>query len=499
MKGSNESRTNTQKKLGQHALVIGGSLAGLFAARVLADFFDTVTILDRDVFPVTPDHRKGVPQSYHAHGLLPTGFAAIEQLFPGIMGELRADGAITVSNKVPLAIVSPKGLLPLPKQPGEIISFSRVLLEWHVRDRVSQYSSVRIISNTEVTSLLATPDHACVNGVQVRERGQGGRTATLQADLVVDASGRHSQTPQWLVELGYEAPPIETINTNLRYASRFYARPEQFPGEWQSLIVNGRPPQTHGGLILSVDHERWHVTLAGMGGNVPPLDEEGFLQWARSMPDPTIYEALRVAQPISPIRGYGTPENHLRHFERMQRWPAGFIVTGDAVCAFNPVYGQGMTVSALDALTLKSCLQEQYSAEADFEQHFQQELARTVANIWLIATSQDLRFPRVRLSGARPRRGLRFVHRYMDLVLSCAVVDPEIAQTYFNVITIAQESRVLFQPHLIARVLAVAGKRSVKRFLGKAEEPGFALSPVALATLRARPASEPFERALSQK
>src|SRR5581483_5734272 len=190
--------------------------------------FDTVTILDRDVFPVTPDHRKGVPQSYHAHGLLPTGFAAIEQLFPGIMDELRADGATAVSNKIPLAIVSPKGLLPLPKQPGEIISFSRVLLEWHVRDRVSKSPKVRIIPNTEVTGLLATPDHARVTGVQVRERGQEGRTATLQADLIVDASGRHSQTPQWLVEQGYEAPPIETINTNLRYASRFYARPEQF-------------------------------------------------------------------------------------------------------------------------------------------------------------------------------------------------------------------------------------------------------------------------------
>jgi 2-polyprenyl-6-methoxyphenol hydroxylase-like FAD-dependent oxidoreductase len=500
MNNSKESMTSAQKSAGSHALVIGGSLAGLFAARVLADFFDTVTILDRDVFPLTPDHRKGVPQSHHAHGLLPTGFAIIEQLFPGIMNDLRADGATTASNKVPLAIVSPKGLLPLPEVPGEIISFSRVLLEWHVRDRISKSPKVRIIPNTEVTGLLATENHARVIGVQVRERGQEGRTATLHADLIVDASGRHSQAPQWLVELGYAAPPIETINSNLRYASRFYARPEQFPADWQSIIVNGRPPQTHGGLILSVDHERWHVTLAGMGGNVPPLDEESFLQWARSIPDPGIYEALRVAQPLTPIRGYGTPKNHLRHFERMQRWPAGFIVTGDAVCAFNPVYGQGMTVSALDAMTLKHCLQEQqHSPGTGFEQHFQQQLARTVANIWLLATNQDLRFPGVRLSGARSRPGLRFVHRYMDLVLFSAVVDPEIAQTYFNVITLVQEPRALFRARLVARVLAVAGKRAGKRLLGKAEEPGTALSPTALATLRARPASETFERVLSQK
>jgi hypothetical protein len=239
---NNEAITSTQKNAGSHALVIGGSLAGLFAGRVLADYFETVTILDRDIFPVTPDHRKGVPQSYHAHGLLATAFPILEQLFPGIMNDLRANGAAAASNTVPVAIVSPKGLLPLPKRPGEFIAFSRPLLEWHVRDRVSKRPDVHIIVNTEVTGLLATQDRTRVIGIKMRERGQEGRTTTLHADLVVDASGRHSKAPQWLVELGYESPPVETINSNLRYASRFYAKPEQFPAEWQSLIVSMRPP-----------------------------------------------------------------------------------------------------------------------------------------------------------------------------------------------------------------------------------------------------------------
>jgi FAD binding domain len=239
---NNEAITNTQKNAGSHALVIGGSLAGLFAARVLADYFETVTILDHDIFPVTPDHRKGVPQSYHAHGLLDTAFPILDQLFPGIMIDLRASGAATASNMVPLAIVSPKGLLPLPKNSSEFIAFSRPLLEWHVRDRVSARSEVHIIVNTEVTGLLATQDRTRVIGIKMSERGQEGRTTTLHADLVVDASGRYSKAPQWLVELGYESPPVETINSNLRYASRFYAKPEQFPAEWQSLIVSMRPP-----------------------------------------------------------------------------------------------------------------------------------------------------------------------------------------------------------------------------------------------------------------
>jgi 2-polyprenyl-6-methoxyphenol hydroxylase-like FAD-dependent oxidoreductase len=487
-----------QKKTGLHALVIGGSLAGLFAARVLVDFFDTVTILDRDVFPFTPDHRKGIPQSHHAHGLLATAFPILEQLFPGILNDLRADGAATASNKIPLAIVSPKGLLPLPKTP-QTVSFSRPLLEWHVRDRVSKRPEVHIIANTEVTGLLATTDSARVIGVQIRERGQRDHTELLHADLVVDASGRHSQTPQWLAKLGYEHPPVETINSDLRYASRFYTKPESFPASWQSLIVNGRPPHGHAGLLLSVDHERWHVTLGGMAGNAPPTDEEGFLQWAQTLPDPSLYEAIRIAHPLTPIRGFGTPENHLRHFERMQRWPAGFIVTGDAVCAFNPIYGQGMTVSALEAMMLNRCLQEQQcSPRADFEQHFQQQIAETVSDAWLLATNQDLRFPGVRLRGARLNPGLSLQHRYMDLVLFSAIADPEIALAYFNVITLGSTPRELFRLRLVANVLGVASKRAVKQLLGGKEEAHFALSTEELATLRAWPSqSDPLASEIS--
>src|SRR5579883_1317407 len=194
-----------KKNGGGHALVIGGSMGGLLAARVLSDYFEQVTIVDRDVFPTTPAHRKGVPQSQHAHALLAAGQSIINQLFPGIMDDLRADGALSVSNVVPIAIVSPAGKLPSLRQPGEFIAFSRYLLEWHVRDRLSRLPGVQIIANTEVVGLLSTPNQSRVTGVQVRERGQLEHTDVFSADLVVDASGRHSQASQWLVDLGYEA------------------------------------------------------------------------------------------------------------------------------------------------------------------------------------------------------------------------------------------------------------------------------------------------------
>jgi hypothetical protein len=225
-----------------------------------------------------------------------------------------------------------------------------------------------------------------------------------------------------------------------------------------------------------------------MAGNIPPIDEEGFMRWARDLPDPTIYESLRIAQPLTPIRGYGTTENHLRHFERMYRWPTGFIVTGDAVCAFNPIYGQGMTVTAMDAITLQRCLQEQqHSPREDFEQQFQQRLARTIAPAWLVATNQDLRWSTVRLRGARHNPGLRLLHRYLDMVLSNAVVDPKLANAYFNVLILAAPPSALVRPRMVVHVLAVALKRTAKRLLGSREDSGLALSSEALANLRARP------------
>ncbi len=483
------SSTTAQKHVGRHAIVIGGSMGGLLAARVLADYFEQVTIVDRDIFPTTPDHRKGVPQSYHAHALLASGQYIINQLFPGIMDDLRADGALSVSDVVSFIFVTPAGKLPGLVQPGEFIAFSRYLLEWHVRNRLSQRLGIRLVSNIEVTSLLSTPDSTRVIGVQTRERGQMGATNVLHADLVVDASGRHSQAPNWLVELGYEAPPEEIINSGLGYASRFYTRPENFPDEWQGLIINGRPPHNaRAGLILPVDNGRWHVSLGGFAGHFPPTDEEGFLQWAHDLPDPSLYEALRIAQPLSPIRGYRTPENRLRHFERLQQWPAGLIVTGDAVCAFNPIYGQGMTVSALDAMTLNACLQEQQdSPRLNFEQHFQQELSKTVADAWLVATSEDLRWSGVTLRGAHPAPTLELLHRYMDLVLYSAVEDTQITQEYLNVITMVKPPRSLARPRILLRVVGSALKRTLRRVFTRKYETSLALSPEAISRLQALP------------
>ncbi|MGH8922832.1 MAG: FAD-dependent oxidoreductase, partial [Actinomycetes bacterium] len=286
--------------------MIGSGVAGLLAARVLVDHFDQVTILDRDRFPDTPEHRKGTPQSFHAHGLLFRGREIIGELFPGIEADLGAAGAATGRDTIPFQVVSPFGPLPLRPQPGEFMVYSRVLLEWVIRARLARHPGLRLLPEAEVVGLHTNPAGTArgrVSGVRLRYRNSAG-PSVLAADLVVDASGRGSKAPLWLAALGYGDVREEVITSGLCYASRFYAKPERFPTEWTGVVINGRAPANpRAGLILDIENRQWQVTLGGYANAAPPTDEAGFLQWARDLPDPSIYEAIRVARPLTPVRG----------------------------------------------------------------------------------------------------------------------------------------------------------------------------------------------------
>jgi 2-polyprenyl-6-methoxyphenol hydroxylase-like FAD-dependent oxidoreductase len=444
------------------ALVIGGSMAGLLAGRVLADYFEQVTIVERDHFPDGPEFRKGIPQARHVHVLLKRGEQALERFFPGLGDELTAAGVPVIDWTADTLALGARGWLP--RFPSGIVghSPSRDLLEWSIRRRLRQDGRVQFLEAHDAIGLLSSADKTAVAGVKIRARNEAehapGEERDLPADFVVDASGRDSRLPAWLESLGYVRPQETVINSFMGYASRIYQRPSDTGIDWKVLLLARHPPQVrHGGVIYELEGNRWIVTLAGAPRDYPPTDEAGFLEFARTLASPKLYEAIKDAQPLSPIYGFRKTENHLRYYERLARWPEGLVVTGDALCAFNPVYGQGMSVAALDAETLEQALREQqarYPAGdlTGLARRAQRALAKAAARSWQTATSADFRYPET--EGGKASGRDKLLYRYGDGVRALAGEDRAVYRTFIEVAHLLKPSSALLKPGIALRVLS---------------------------------------------
>jgi 2-polyprenyl-6-methoxyphenol hydroxylase-like FAD-dependent oxidoreductase len=454
-----------------HAIVIGGSMAGLLAARVLVNHFDRVTMIDRDSFPDGPRERKGVPQARHAHVLLMSGNTILERLFPGINQQLLKLGAEPIDWTADCRYYLFGGWRP--RGPSKIRTnvASRDLLEFTVRERLEEQPNIEFVQECDVVGLIADEARTAAMGVRLRHRGknQNGevKPAELRADLVVDASGRDSKAPAWLAELGYPEPKQTTINSFLGYASRFYERPKNFKEDWKLLVVGAVPPEgKRSALILPIEGNRWLVTLAGAGRDYPPTDEEDFLEYSRSLPDIHIYEALAAARPLSPVAGYRRTENRVRHYETLPRWLERFLVLGDAACSFNPVYGQGMTVGSMGADLLDQMLQERSGRGrkidlARLSESFQKRLAKVWAGPWVMATGADMRYTET--VGGKPGPLARVFQKYIDQVLVTGSKEPTAHVAFLEVMHFVSPPQRLLYPDVLA---LVARRWIIKRLSG---------------------------------
>jgi 2-polyprenyl-6-methoxyphenol hydroxylase-like FAD-dependent oxidoreductase len=437
------------KKIAQQAIVIGASMGGLLAARALADYYQQVTVLERDILPNPGKNRQGVPQDSHAHGLLSRGREAIEQLFPGITQELKAQGALSADLLQQTRWFTNGGYLYQKSQSNlNGLLVSRPLLEAQVRKRLLSLPNIKIIENCHVLGLLTTPDQTRIVGVRFTHHpSDGSFESTLNADLVVDATGRRSQSPVWLEKLGYEKPQEEQVHVGISYMTRIYRRqPEHLQGDL-STIVSPSLPNWRYGAILAQEGDRWIVTIGGYLGDRAPRDEEGFLEFAKSIPAQDIYEVIKDAEPLSELLPYKFPSNQRHHYEGMARFPENYLVFGDAICSFNPVYGQGMTVAALESLTLQNCLD---LGSQNLQARFFKEAAKVVDIAWSIAANNDLRITQMAGAGSPM---VRFLNWYMSKLHVAARTDRVVAIAFLQVSNLMASPYSLMHPRISLRVL----------------------------------------------
>jgi 2-polyprenyl-6-methoxyphenol hydroxylase-like FAD-dependent oxidoreductase len=442
------------------AVVIGGSIAGMLAARVLAGHVDRVTVVERDRLPDGAQPRRGVPQGRQVHALLARGLVGLERLFPGFGRDLFHAGAVPVRLPGEVLILGRAGWIDRRAPGWESYSASRPLIEDVVRRRLRELPGVTVVDGTEVTGLRASDGGRTVLGVTVR---RDGGASSLDADLVVDASGRGSRAPDWLTGLGHPAPAQTTVDARITYATRFYRVPEQWSADWRGLLLFGDPERNpRSGYLFPVEGGRWVVGLIGACGLHATADDAGFTGFARSLRSPVLADALAAAEPVSDVRLHRGTSNRRWHLERMRTWPERFVVLGDAACAFDPVYGQGMSSAVLAAETLDACLRTQRSRRPEGDltglgRRYQRRLARVLADPWFFAVGEDLRFPGATGGTAGPlRRGLR---RYVDRLETAAVHDPVVTDVYTRALGMLERPTAIFRPRLVR---AAARTRAVR-------------------------------------
>jgi 2-polyprenyl-6-methoxyphenol hydroxylase-like FAD-dependent oxidoreductase len=444
--------------LGERAVVLGASMGGLLAARVLADFFDTVTVVERDVLPDDPAVRRGVPQGRHVHVLLARGAQILNELFPGFLDDLVADGAPVWNDgelsKLHLSFgghdILRSGKVAKDPTALAIHMPSRPFLECHVRRRLQAMRNVTILAGHEVAEVTTTPDRRRVSGARVVD--QNGAERELTADVVMDAMGRGAHTPALLERLGCGRPVEDHIVMHTSYVSQLLRIPH---GTLAEMLVDiGPAPDRPAGMFLSgYEHDTWMFTVFGMAGHQPPGDLAGMLSFAQEYCPDHLIAALRAAEPVSEVAHHHMPSSQWRRYDKMPELPDGLLVCGDAVCSVNPIYGQGMTLAALEAAALRECLRD---GAADLPRRYFRASAKPIGVAWQMVASSDLAFPEV---AGRRSSWMRIASRLVDWAMAASESDLVVAVRFFRVNSLIDSPIRLLHPAFLYRVAAVNLRR----------------------------------------
>jgi 2-polyprenyl-6-methoxyphenol hydroxylase-like FAD-dependent oxidoreductase len=438
---------NVRDRSEDHAVVLGGSIAGLLAARVLADAYGQVTVVDRDELPPDSSSRRGAPQARHIHGLLARGRQVLEQLFPGFTAELEACGAPTGDLLSDTRLLFGGHRLARTDAGLVLLSASRPLLEDKLRARVQALPEVQFAPPSDAVGLRCSRDRRRITGARLRRRASASGEEVIDADLVIDATGRGSRAPAWLQALGIGEPEVDYVRVDVGYVTRRYRLPPDSLGGDLACLHGPTPDRPRGGALARLEDDIWMLTLFGLLGDHPPKDRDGFDAFARSLRFPDLHDAVGDAEPVDGPAAYRFQANVRRRYERMRRFPDGFLVMGDAICSLNPIYGQGMTVAALQALVLRDHVTAGIAAGSP---RVLRALARVIDGPWEMAIGADLAVPGV--DGRRtPRR--RMLGAYVARLQAAAAHDPELARAFMRVTGLVDDPRAILSPGIALRVL----------------------------------------------
>ena len=435
------------------AVVLGASVAGLCAAGVLSERFDDVVVVDRDELPEAPAWRHQVPQGRHPHLLLPAGARLFEGWFPGFVDELLAAGAVEIDLCRDFYWYQAGGVWRRPTSDLRSPAMSRPLLEHVLRRRVGSIPNVTIRHGTTADGLELDPSGERVVGLRLAG------DEVVAADLVVDASGRQARSVEWLGAMGYEPPACSTVAVDTRYVTRLYRRAPSANGDWKAAAVVSPPDEKRLVMVMPLEDDRWYVTFCGLNGEVAPTDDDGLLAYARSLPTPIVADLMASSEPLGPPVTHRFPANQRRHVERMRRFPLGWVLLGDAVSSFDPVYGQGITSAAMQAHALAGALDAAPGIGRRFARRYFRAAGRTVAVPWSIAVGGDFAYDGT--TGPKPF-ATDLLNRYLDRMAVAAQHDDHVLLRLNEVISMTRRPQALLHPRLVARTLRAPRVRATK-------------------------------------
>jgi 2-polyprenyl-6-methoxyphenol hydroxylase-like FAD-dependent oxidoreductase len=442
------------------AVVCGASMAGLLAARALSDFYGSVTIVERDVLPEAAVQRRGVSQGRHLHALLSRGSVVLTELFPGLFDELLASGANVIDGTDASVICAQVGGHQLCRSggfadPQALVTHlaSRPLLESHVRRRVRAIANVAFLEGHDVVEPIL--GHAQrVTAARVVDRTTS-QERLLDADLVVDATGRSARTPAFLETHGYDRPPEQKYAVDLSYSSQFFCVPDNVLVE-KMVIVGPTIERPTGAGVLAYENGTVILTLIGIAGHELPTELPEVIALAAELLPDSIAAALRASEPVGGMSAQHYPASVWRRYDKLNRFPKGFAVIGDAVCSFNPVYGQGMTSAALQAKALRDCLTDVDTD--DLSRRYFRSAAKKLAPMWQANRLNDFAVSPVNDWRSVPQRLLNW---HLDKVMAAAANDMVLTEAFLRTLALIDSPRRLLRPSMLMRVIKGNRRRTV--------------------------------------